>query len=701
MLSSCSPNIPSPSRQTLGRHTQPSSQFRHPQSLQFPPLPANPFVFDTPTFTTDDGNDSRKSPASPVSTRSLYTLAPQAAGSGFDASSLAVPRGVQSASSNVDDLSNNLSHPPDLMPSEPWALASQYAPKSAGRLPHQRESSLSSLGSAGPASPFSQNISNPQIAVSDSLGDGFSDMQMHDGSNSSFYQLAKSMTPHDSMYPGYQSLNSIEHPDMSYPLATSARRPRTDKAGLMPAPDLSNGHSNRSYPPSVASSTAGGDSPATPPFGDTGLEEDKKRKTSRFNVRDTKLPAQDPGSPEADASLHDPPKLDRTISDIYSDELYSPSFAITSASPSQMQTVASPSNDIFAQRLQAANSQHLSAGQSPASSLSRDRSPFRHDSPLAQTVNHDFSQGSSAVNDFRFDPSQQVRRPERAGPDADLLGQQIMANTEPETPKTISPKDAMLEFQGSDADSSNFPPLFPQPSSCDFGNMEQTPKPAPSFDQFGNFTRLPAHQGPQAAANNFSFVPPHMPGGMHIPQQYPFIANTRQRQDSTPKLSSESSGSSSRVTPVGLRKPNGATADGGTYTCTYHGCTLRFETPAQLQKHKREGHRQPHGLSAGPSRQPEEITPATNTLLNSQAGPHRCDRINPSTGKPCHTIFSRPYDLTRHEDTIHNARKQKVRCHLCTEEKTFSRADALTRHYRVCHPDVEFPGKYRKRGGTS
>jgi uncharacterized Zn-finger protein len=98
--------------------------------------------------------------------------------------------------------------------------------------------------------------------------------------------------------------------------------------------------------------------------------------------------------------------------------------------------------------------------------------------------------------------------------------------------------------------------------------------------------------------------------------------------------------------------------------------------------------------------QHHEHSGMTSSLLNSQAGPHRCDRINPSTGKPCNTIFSRPYDLTRHEDTIHNAKKQKVHCNLCTEEKTFSRADALTRHYRVCHPDVELPGKHRRRGGA-
>lgn len=78
----------------------------------------------------------------------------------------------------------------------------------------------------------------------------------------------------------------------------------------------------------------------------------------------------------------------------------------------------------------------------------------------------------------------------------------------------------------------------------------------------------------------------------------------------------------------------------------------------------------------------------------------QCERINPSTGKPCNTIFSRPYDLTRHEDTIHNARKQKVHCPLCTEEKTFSRSDALTRHLRVVHPEhVDNMSRSRRRGG--
>jgi uncharacterized Zn-finger protein len=180
--------------------------------------------------------------------------------------------------------------------------------------------------------------------------------------------------------------------------------------------------------------------------------------------------------------------------------------------------------------------------------------------------------------------------------------------------------------------------------------------------------------------------------GLQIPQQYPFVPQPS--HDATPRLSSAgSSTASGGNTPVTRPIPAGTAADSGTYTCTYHGCTLRFETPALLQKHKREGHRQAQGLGAP---RPFDIG-MTSNLIGSQAGPHRCNRINPSTGKPCNTVFSRPYDLTRHEDTIHNARKQKVSCDLCTEEKTFSRADALTRHYRVCHPEVEVPGK-RRRG---
>jgi hypothetical protein len=140
-----------------------------------------------------------------------------------------------------------------------------------------------------------------------------------------------------------------------------------------------------------------------------------------------------------------------------------------------------------------------------------------------------------------------------------------------------------------------------------------------------------------------------------------------------------------------LNKSTRSNADGGTYTCTYHGCTLRFETRPKLQKHKREAHRQIGGARARPVHgEGASAMTSAAPVRNSQAGPHKCERINPATGMPCNTNFSQPYNLTRHEDTIHHARKQQLRCDMCTDGKTLSRNDALARHMRVVHPDVDW-----------
>jgi hypothetical protein len=71
--------------------------------------------------------------------------------------------------------------------------------------------------------------------------------------------------------------------------------------------------------------------------------------------------------------------------------------------------------------------------------------------------------------------------------------------------------------------------------------------------------------------------------------------------------------SSSEYTPDASdnKKPTGYT---GTYACTYHGCALRFETPAKLQRHKREGHGNSASLISGMT---------SVVQLNSQTGPHK------------------------------------------------------------------------------
>ncbi|KAF4964478.1 hypothetical protein FZEAL_10866 [Fusarium zealandicum] len=573
--------------------------------------------------------------------------------------------------SNYDDEIAALSQqlPTDFMQPDAWGALAQQTPRFS-RAAHQRESSLSSMGSstAGPASPFTNNTSNPQIAITDAA----QDQSQH---NSSYYQLAKTMAP----YPGYQACGGMEHamPEMAYPITLSGPggKPRIDR-GLMHAPDFSGG-SSRSHPASVASSIAG-DSPATPTVGESDPSDRRRKGTGSPFDGDLSN-----GRSQFRLGYHNAPKLDRTMTDVYGDELYSPNFAITSTSPSQSHMAVSPTNDVFSQRLHAANNQHLSAVHSPVSTTSRDRSPFRTGSPLAPSPAHDFGNAAFAQG-LPFNSAQRMREQNKVQQDVQYMHQQMSQRGEPETPKTISPKDAILEFNEPEGES-NFP-LFPQgPSGFE-------------MDQFSKAMVGHSSQDPSmhdASSNgHFNFLSSQSSSGISVPQQYPFIAQPRASHETPPRLSSAGSSSNESRNSTPASRPRSTMAEGGTYTCTYHGCSQRFETPALLQKHKREGHRQTQALGTV---RPRDMG-MTSTLLNSQAGPHRCDRINPSTGKPCSTIFSRPYDLTRHEDTIHNARKQKVRCDLCTEEKTFSRADALTRHYRVCHPDVELPGKHRRRG---
>ena len=546
------------------------------------------------------------------------------------------------------------------------------------------------------------------------MADGFHGLS---GAEDLNYQLAAKSFPgvtHDNFYtalPGYggpadagQSQTAIS----GIPSYAAAPR-RGNERGLLPPSQHPIGP-NRSQPVSVASSIAS-DSPATPagePEGDRRLHSSSSSNSNNNNTGEifsdfVEFPPSPPDSPSpVEAAMHTVPKLDRTMTDVYNDELYNPNFTITSSSSGQV-PISPSSSDLFSQRLQAANSQHLSAAtQSPVSAASRDQSPFRKGSPLAPLAPlplRDF-QSTMGSQQMRFGSAQQMREQHKALQDAHALQQQIARSTDTSTPQTISPKDAMLEFHEPEGDA-NFP-LFPQQSANGFGagagavSKAAAPQTQPAFDSL-----------PMTTSGFDNYLAPQMPAPIQIPQQFPFVAQPRP-QSAVPQMGTGSAattrlGSADTVAtePVHSstpQRPADTSADGGTYTCTYHGCTLRFDTPALLQKHKREGHRQAHGLSA--ARRPDGSRMPAG-LLNTQAGPHRCDRINPSTGKPCNTVFSRPYDLTRHEDTIHNARKQKVRCNLCNEEKTFSRADALTRHYRVCHPDVEFPGKQRRRGGQT
>ncbi|CCH62033.1 hypothetical protein TBLA_0G00860 [Henningerozyma blattae CBS 6284] len=95
---------------------------------------------------------------------------------------------------------------------------------------------------------------------------------------------------------------------------------------------------------------------------------------------------------------------------------------------------------------------------------------------------------------------------------------------------------------------------------------------------------------------------------------------------------------------------------------------------------------------------PSNNKDATNTNKSSESLLPElfvCKIINPITKIPCSAQFSRPYDLTRHKNTIHAENKIVFHCLECVKtlgdqgyQKTFSRLDALSRHIKSKHESL-------------
>jgi Zinc finger, C2H2 type len=557
---------------------------------------------------------------------------------------------------------------------------------------HKRLSSASSINSAGAPSPHDYTSPYCQIVNSDSSS--FSPLENVDCVSSPHQNhFPKSLptpvgtpTSNQFMPPGYQNVPSAQE---THRYSASAMRRIHSATG-----DDDGSAFTFSGPQSVSSMSH--TSPATP---HTNYEVEYDEKSFGQGENLSIINAwMDEYSPFF-LGFSQSAVFSQSLHDVFADQSYnspaSPSFSQQSQpnAPHTSSNLSPYRNmNVFATRLQAANQDHLANRTgSPVTSATRELSPFKAYNQI-QELGSDIS------------PQNRMTAMTQAMMDQPRL---------PTAPKSISPKELMLEDP--ELDEADTTPLFRS-----------------QFDQSSSF----ANRRPNANMSDFPdqngmFGRPFSAVSTQVPQQYPFISERRRQHSDIQDGESEqvpdfpahllsmettveegsSEPSSSQQTSgqqpaQQIQRPDDTSSDCGTYTCTYRGCTLRFETPAKLQKHKREAHRQtsPNAASTSSSGGATSAAAASAGLTdldlrNSQAGPHKCERTNPSTGKPCNSIFSRPYDLTRHEDTIHNARKQKVRCHLCAEEKTFSRNDALTRHMRVVHPDVDWPGKTRRGKG--
>ncbi|CAR25668.1 ZYRO0A05302p [Zygosaccharomyces rouxii] len=84
-----------------------------------------------------------------------------------------------------------------------------------------------------------------------------------------------------------------------------------------------------------------------------------------------------------------------------------------------------------------------------------------------------------------------------------------------------------------------------------------------------------------------------------------------------------------------------------------------------------------------------------NSSSSNNGEIYTCLILNNITRQPCSAQFSRSYDLTRHQNTIHAKKKTVFRCSECIRmlghdgyQKTFSRLDALTRHIKSKHENL-------------
>ncbi|KAL8637587.1 MAG: hypothetical protein Q9228_005154 [Teloschistes exilis] len=586
---------------------------------------------------------------------------------------------------------------------------------------HRRIPSDSSVASLGPDSPYTQSLVYPQIVDADSGLFPSGQIDSYDSGYPSAAQYSKSQYApqtsqnHESfLVPTYQAYDPAAVNAEQYHAIQSAMRQalveQQQRGSIMSQPNL----------------------PSQGSFGEEFNELSRIPSGQRNNNVAT---------------------FNRTMSDIYQDELYNPSMA-TSAPPQPSrqhippENLLSPQNNsVFNDLLQVAQKGHVTArSASPVTSATRGRSPFP-----TERFSH-----STPNSPARLTSAAQIRQQQKAESDARAFAEHQPRPTDTLPPRTISPKEVALDYNEADEDAKM--PLFNQDNKREnqlAAFATSTPNLSQSDVDDNTSERSYSNMAPRRrrgsnlaattvlgqSGSNFTFMPPTVPG-VQMPQQYPFISQLKRRDsslrstaDQVPEFPthltsmessrSETTQSDNPIRPdfpssaestqrspssPALQRPSDTAAASGTFACMSPSCAARFDTAPKLQKHRREAHRNsppPRPSAAAPTTSststPTPIaTPSSSSAAmhrNQQTGPHKCERINPSTGKPCNTVFSRSYDLTRHEDTIHSNRKQKVRCHLCTEDKTFSRNDALTRHMRVVHPEVDFPGKTKRRGG--
>jgi len=346
------------------------------------------------------------------------------------------------------------------------------------------------------------------------------------------------------------------------------------------------------------------------------------------------------------------PKLGRTFSDAVQDELYNPNLIHGEDQKSSQNShnekkimyqnteAKSDTKHSFPHIFQEAQQQHqrnFSHTNSPQQHISRNRSPFRHNSPFHPTnttsygVGYDNSDGALQQGQLPNNINQNSLAMALA------LREQMRKEAEQTVaPKTISPRDSLLEYHEPDnqhGQMSLFPPLSnnramtSHEDAISNGSLHGSSHDGSDMDDFHSMatsrresianSSVSSHLDvprfaymQQASYDNISTNPYYYTDGNSLGGSLPV------NESSVPYIKEEMDYNT-------IQRPLDTSANTGTYTCTYSGCGQRFTTSTKLQKHRREAHRK--SAASGNS----VSTAAAIASRNAQPGPHRCMRVNP------------------------------------------------------------------------
>ena len=332
------------------------------------------------------------------------------------------------------------------------------------------------------------------------------------------------------------------------------------------------------------------------------------------------------------------PKFDRTYTDALEDELYDES---SSASRSANSQSHDPRNAIPTFTFNNPSHFYMDKNAVPLNGEVRTEQPQRQQQQSTQR------QQSQTMNTNNSVPGNLVYG--RNGQSYNRQGSERLSSTavadsvrrlQGPNRTTVSPRDAFLDY----------------PDNADFRERTLFSKSSSPYSQGQDAPEVPNLQGSDRSLSNeddysgsdvldnsvsFSSVPYSMtdPRSNYHATSIPISsrsnsASTRKSATLTGDISIESSNSSdSEFDPNAVSAHRGGRSSGRlaplskTFSCP--DCGKRFDKSQPLQMHRKSS----HGKGTGPA--------ALNTHKFSNTS-HRCDWVDPDTGKMCNTVFSRP-----------------------------------------------------------